>query len=386
MTLQTDPTRVMIVAGEASGDLHGANLIKAAREVSPGLSFFGVGGEAMRDAGCDVRVDSGQLSVMGVGEVLGRLPAIRRIYRELCGMLQEGSVDRPDLLLLVDFPGMNLRLAQAASKVAVPVLYYIAPKVWASREGRLKKMTRSIDRLAVIFPFEEELFTRAGIDTEYVGNPLLDEFSAWEGDSSLVERLGLDKEKPVLGLFPGSRGAEIRYCWPVLVEVARRLKEVRPQLQFIVPVAPGLDESSLKAQAASLPDLVFSRDNIYSVASSCSAALCVSGTVTLQVALTKTPMSVIYKTSPLTFALARRLVKIPHISLPNIVGGTEVVREFLQNEATPGVLVEEVLALIEDPRRRAGMIRNLEAVVDRLGEPGSSTRVARMCAGMVYRD
>ncbi|ORJ59051.1 lipid-A-disaccharide synthase [Geothermobacter hydrogeniphilus] len=385
MSQRTEHRRVLIVAGEASGDLHAANLIRAARELAPGLSFFGVGGDRMRAAGCDVRIPMESLSVMGVVEVLGRLPAIRRVYRDLCRMMQPGGDVRPDLLVLVDYPGMNLKLARAARRAGVPVLYYIAPKVWASRPGRMKTMARCIDQLAVIFPFEEELFNAAGIRTAYVGNPLLDEFSGARRDVDLGGRLGFDPQRPIVGLLPGSRRSEIRYCWPTMVEAARALKDERPELQFVVPLAPSLSEDLLREELTpAFPDLMICREDIYSVAGICSAILSVSGTVTLQVALAGIPMTVIYKASSLTYALARRLIRIPYVSLPNIVAGRQVVAEYLQDEANVENLLAELKRLLSDGSCRAEMINDLAEVRRLLGEPGCSRKVAVLLKEMVY--
>lgn len=384
MAQQVDSKKVMIVAGEASGDLHGANLIKAARESAPGLSFFGVGGERMRQAGCEVLVPSESLAVMGVAEVIGRLPTIHRAYKKLCRILQDHPEDRPDLLVLIDYPGLNLKLAKVARQVGVKVLYFIAPKVWASRPGRLKAMARSIDQLAVIFPFEEKLFADAGIATTYVGNPLLDEFSSYKPDADGLKTLGLDSARPIVGLFPGSRGSEIRYCWPTLSETARQLKKECPELQFVVPLAPGLSADDLQQVAdPETADLVYCRDNIYAIAGACRAVLAVSGTVTLQVALAGVPMTVMYKVSQLTYRLARRLVKIPYISLPNIVAGRKIVTEYLQHEASVPSLVGEVRRLLEEEDYRQNKLVELTELRAMLGQAGCSTRVAALLTGMM---
>lgn len=375
--------RILIVAGEASGDLHGANLIRAARGLDPGLSFFGVGGPSMREAGCEIRIPLEQLAVMGLAEVLGRLLTIRRVFRSLRRLLN-GS-ERPDLLVLIDYPGFNLRLAREARRAGVPVLYYIAPKVWASRPGRIRTLAENVDRLAVIFPFEPELFADTGPAVTYVGNPLLDEFAARKPEDDLSERLGLDPSRPVVGLFPGSRQGEIRHIFPTLLETAVLLRQRHPQIQFLLPVAPTLHRKELEALIDAMGlDVILTDGDIYSVAAACGAVLSVSGTVTLQVALSGTPLAIIYKMAPLTFAVARRLVKIPLVGLPNIVAGRQVVREFIQDAAQPEALADEIERLLFDPGYRAGVTGELSEVRRLLGEPGCSKRVAELLLELLH--
>ena len=247
-----DPTpaerQILIVAGEASGDLHGANLIRAAREIDPGLSFFGVAGSRMREAGCRVLVPAEELAVMGLVEVVERFPAIRRAFRTVQRALR--GEPRPDLIILIDYPGFNLRLARQARLAGVPVLYYISPKVWAWKRGRVKTIARDVDHLAVIFPFEPELYRGLELTVSYVGNPLLDEFQRPRERGEFLAACGLDPAAPTIGLFPGSRRSEIRYCLPTLLATARRLHGARPDLRFLVPLAPSLERDLLAAPLA----------------------------------------------------------------------------------------------------------------------------------------
>ncbi|PLY00201.1 MAG: lipid-A-disaccharide synthase, partial [Desulfuromonas sp.] len=285
---------IMIVAGEASGDLHGSNLIKAAVSTCPQLSFFGVGGDKMRLAGCRILFPANELSVMGVQEVFGSLPRIIGRFRELRKVLS--GAQKPDLLVLIDFPDFNLRLARVAKANGIPVLYYISPKVWAWRSGRIKTIAERVDRLALIFPFEPQLFLPHGVQAEYVGNPLLDEFAANKPAGDLRQRLGISAERQVVGIFPGSRNSELKYILDSLLETARLLLLEKPDLRFLLPVAPSLSRRFFEQKLAAfgLPiDLV--DENIYEVTSACDAVLTVSGTVTLQIALTRTPMAIVYK-------------------------------------------------------------------------------------------
>ena len=376
--------RVMIVAGESSGDLHGSHLIKAAAASYPDISFSGVGGRRMEASGCDILIPSDELSVMGVTEVLGRLPTIIKHFRHLAVMLK--SSQPPDLLVLIDFPDFNLRLARVAKQAGVPVLYYISPKVWAWRSGRARVIAERVDRLAVIFPFEPEIYLPFNLRAEYVGNPLLDEFAARPQDLHIRKQLDLSADAKIVGIFPGSRQSELNYIFATLVTTAKKLYEDDPRIQFVMPVAPSLRRRDLEARLAEadarLP-IHLVEDNIYAVAASCQAVMTVSGTVTLQLALVGTPMAIVYKVAPLSYAIGRRLIKIPYAGLPNIIAGREIVREFIQTDAQPEALKAEILRLLNDTEYLQQVRDDLALVQEQLGRPGCSQRVADIIADMV---
>ncbi|HEY5673718.1 MAG TPA: lipid-A-disaccharide synthase [Malonomonas sp.] len=385
MATENKNRQVMIVAGESSGDLHGSNLLKAAAELDPQLQFFGVGGERMRTAGCRIVFPSDDLSVMGLVEVFGQLPRLLARFRQLKALLLGDQ--RPDLLVLIDFPDFNLRLAKVAKRAGVPVLYYISPKVWAWRSGRAKTIAERVDRLALIFPFEPEIYTRFGVQAEYVGNPLLDEFAANQPDGSLRQRTGISADQQLVGIFPGSRNSELKYIFATLLETARRMVEKKPELNFLLPVAPSLNRDFFVQQIAqsNLPISIVS-ENIYEVAAACDAVLTVSGTVTLQIALTGTPMAILYKVAPLSYEIGRRLIKIEHAGLTNIVAGKGIVREFIQDAAEPEALCREMLRLLDDREYIAAMRHELSRVQQLLGDPGCSQRVAKMAIEMVNKN
>jgi len=371
----------MIVAGEASGDLHGSNLIKAVESHYPSLSFSGVGGDKMNSAGCEILFPSEELSVIGVQEVFGRLPVILRRFKELKNVLR--SVARPDLLVLIDFPDFNLRLAKVAKDNHVPVLYYISPKVWAWRRGRAKIIAERVDRLALIFPFETKIYEPLGVQVEYVGNPLLDEFAANQPQGYLRDKLGIGKDDQVVGLFPGSRNSELKYILESLNATARLLQQEKPALKFLVPVAPSLSSAELRERFAKEKLTVFLvEDNIYEVTVACDAVLTVSGTVTLQLALTGTPMAIVYKVAPLSYAIGKRLIKIEHAGLTNIVAEREIVREFIQDAAQPESMCREMVRLLDDDEYKKRMREDLADVCLRLGAPGCSQRVAKIAFEM----
>jgi len=372
---------ILIIAGEASGDLHGSNLIKAAAKKHPHLIFFGVGGDKMKAAGCRIIFPSDELSVMGVVEVVRQLPKIYRRFRQLKGVIT--GPDRPDLLILIDFPDFNLRLAKVAKAAGVPVLYYISPKVWAWRSGRAKTIAERVDRLALIFPFEAKIYKSLGVQTEYVGNPLLDEFVENQPQGLLRHRLGIEADAQVVGIFPGSRNSELNYILEALVETATLLCNKKPDLKFLVPVAPSLSRDVIEQRftGTGLP-IHFVEENIYEVAAACNAVLTVSGTVTLQLALVGTPMAILYKVAPLSYAIGKRLIKIEYAGLTNIVAGRGIVREFIQDDADPAMMCAEVMRLLDDEKYIATMCHDLDEVRQLLGEPGCSLRVAGIAAEM----
>ncbi len=372
----------MIVAGEASGDLHGANLVKAAAERFSELTFFGVGGERMRTAGCRILFPADELAVMGIQEVAGRLPLILRRLRRLKKIV--AGADKPDLLILIDFPDFNLRLAKAARAAGVKVLYYISPKVWAWRSGRAKTIAQRVDRLALIFPFEPQIYRPFGVRADYVGNPLLDEFAANKPQGRLRKQLGIAEREQVVGIFPGSRASELNYIFTALMETAGLISTEKPAIRFLLPVAPTLspDFFADKLADAGLPVHIV-EDNIYEVAAACDAVLTVSGTVTLQLALTGTPMAIVYKVAPLSYAIGKRLIKVEHVGLTNIVAERGIVREFIQDDADPKIMCREIIRLLDDEEYHARMRSALAEVRSRLGRPGCSGRVAGIAAEMV---
>jgi len=374
--------RVLIVTGEASGDLHAANLIRASRRVDPEISYFGVGGRLMAREGCDILIPGEELAVMGLFEVIGHLPVILKAFNRLKRILF--SKDRPDLLVLIDFPDFNLRLAAQAKRAGVPVLYYVSPQVWAWRRGRVKKIAKLVDRLAAVFPFEPQFYVGEDIAVEYVGHPLLDEVRIDSSREEFLRSKGIDPSNTVIGLFPGSRKNEIRYNLETILESGKRIIKAKPETRFLLPVAHSLDWLDLETEVmnSSLP-ITLVDGNIYDVINACNAVVTVSGTVTLQIALVGTPMAIVYKMSPVTYAIGKRLVKVPHIGLANIVAGQGVVREFIQEEASPEAISGEILRILSDANYEQSIRKGLSVVQHRMGEGGCSERVARMVSEML---
>ena len=371
--------RIMIVTGEASGDLHGAKLMSAITAQLPDTKFFGVGGKNMAAKGCEILIPGEELAVMGIVEIVGHLPVILNAFNKLKREFY-GS-NKPDALVLIDFPEFNLRLARQAKKAGIPVLYYVSPQVWAWRRGRVKKIAAVVDSLAAIFPFEPAFYDGQDILVKYVGHPLLDEFEEAGNCQNLRPRLQISQDKKVVGLFPGSRHNELRYMLDTLVESAQLIFDKEPEVHFLVPVANTLSRVEIQSRfPTELPVSFIESDDatIYDVASSCDTILTVSGTVTLQIALVGTPMAIFYKVSPLTYAIGKRLIKVDHAGLANIVAEDRIVPEFIQDMSTPQNLADEALRVLNDSRYASDMRSALEQVHAKLGEPGCSERVAEM--------
>jgi lipid-A-disaccharide synthase len=366
----------MVVAGEASGDLHAANMVRAMRRLDPALRFSGMGGDALRSAGAEVLVDSTRLSVVGLVEVLVHYGDIRRAMKRLRDHLQR---ERPALLILVDYVEFNLRLARSAKALGIKVLFYVSPQVWAWRSRRIKRIGRVIDAMAVLFPFEAEVYREHGIPVRYVGNPLVDEVRASADCYSLRREFGLNETAPVVGILPGSRRGELRRHLPLIMEAARRLRERIPGVQFIMPLAPGVDVTR-DVNPYVDPDLniVQITGRTYDAMHSADALMIASGTATLEAGLLRVPMAILYRLSPITYFILKRMILIRDVGLANIVAGERVVPEFIQSDATPEAIADEIEHVLTDPEYAGEMRRRLGIVREKLGEGGGSENVARM--------
>lgn len=367
-----------MIAGEASGDLHGANLVKAILKRSAGLEIFGFGGAAMRRAGMRVVLDSAELAVVGITEVLSKLSVIRKGFRMAERMLHK---NRPDLLILIDFPDFNLRVAAKAKKLGIPILYYISPQIWAWRRGRVKKIGKIVDHMAVILPFEEQFYRNHGVPVTFVGHPLLDE---WHGNLPGVERLSHDEF--TIGLLPGSRVGEIQRHLPVMLEAASTSSKAFPGLRFVISRAPEVDADLVENMCRPYTDRIkFKIDGqgARHVFNRVDLLVAASGTVTLEAAMAGTPMVVMYRVSPLSFFLGSFLIRVPHIALANLIAGDRVVPELVQHQASPEIISQHMNRLIADPGQLQAMRQRLLQTADKLGSPGASRRVADIALGMV---
>jgi lipid-A-disaccharide synthase len=371
----------MIVAGEASGDMYGAQIAQELRALSPALRFFGMGGDCMRKAGVETLVDANVMAVMGLVEVLGHLPVIARGFTTLKKRLR---TDPPKLLILIDYPDFNLRLAKVAKAAGVKVLYFISPQVWAWRSGRVKGIGRVVDMMAVLFPFEVPFYQKAGIPVSFVGHPLLDMVRASMGRDEALASFGLDPAARTVGLFPGSRKSVIRKLLPVILESAAELKRRMPELQFLLPLASSLREEDLAPylEKSALPVTVISGRN-YDLMAACDAAISVSGTVIMELALIGVPSVLIYKLAPLSYEVGKRVIKVPHIGICNIVAEKRVVKELIQHEAEPLQIVAEIDAILNRPGYADGIREGFQTVRVKLGSGGALGRLARVAMEMM---
>ncbi|MHB1310915.1 MAG: lipid-A-disaccharide synthase [Gemmatimonadaceae bacterium] len=364
---------VLIIAGEASGDLHGAGVAERLRALRPDLPLVGMGGERMAAAGVTLFAQAD--GVVGFVEVLKHLPAHLRLLRTVQGMLRSGRVG---LVILIDYPGFNLRVARAAHDAGVPVLYYITPQVWAWKPGRLRMMAEVITKAAVILPFEEKLLRDAGVDATFVGHPLLDRAAAMPDRAEARRRIGVPGDAEVLALFPGSRAQEIERHLAEFEAVARELQRRRPGLHVVMSVAP-----TIQLDAARVP-FPMVRAQSFDVLRAADVALCKSGTTTLEAAVAGCPCAVVYKTSRITYAIARHLVTIPHIGLLNVVAGREVAPEFVQDAFTTQAVADALAPLFDaSSPARVQMEAGMADVRRMLGERGAAGRVAAMASAML---
>ena len=372
--------RILIVAGEASGDAIAAGLIRAVRERLPAAEFEGVAGPRMTEAGCRALYASDRLSVVGLTEVVRHFGDIRAVFK---GLQERLRADPPDLLVCVDLPDFNLRLAKAAQRAGVPVVYYVSPQVWAWRRGRVRAIGRVVDHMMVIFPFETEVYEAAGVPVTYVGNPLVERLADVPGQGEARQSLGLSAEGPVVALLPGSRRSEALRMVPILLEAAERLEKSRPDSHFVVPVAgPQVAAVLDDFQAQKGPaKLVRCGDSITATAAADCAAV-TSGTATLETAVVGTPLVVLYRLSPVTYWLARRLVQVPFIGMVNLIAGREVAPELVQGDAEPETVAKTLADLLADPDRLARMRLELAEVRAHLGT-SPSARAAEVVTEVV---
>jgi lipid-A-disaccharide synthase len=365
---------IFLSAGEPSGDLHGAGLARALRAAIPGVRLLGLGGSRMAAEGVELMAELDDLAVMGFAEVVSRLPYFLRLRRRVFDTLDTAGVD---LVLPIDYPGFNLRLARRARSRGIPVLYYIAPQVWAWHASRARDLARDASRVAVILPFEEEFLRGSGAAAEFVGHPLLEIPPPAQERAEWCRSAGLDPERPVLALFPGSRPQEVaRHLVPfeaAAAEVSARL----PGTQPVIGASPDLDAAVFAGTRWPL-----SRDP-RELLHFADAALVKSGTTTLEAALSGTPLVVAYRMNPLSFLIARRLVRVPHIALANLVADARVVPEFVQDQATPTALADALVPLLHPSKERDRQRAGLRRVRERLGEKPAATRVAEIAAELL---
>lgn len=373
--------QILVIAGEASGEAHAARVITALTQQTADVTVAGIGGDNMRAAGAEILVDFSELAVMGLVEVLKQYGKLRAILKQIISRL---DTHPPDLLVLVDYPGFNLRLAKAAKKRGIPVLYYISPKVWAWRAGRVKTIAKVVDKMAVFFPFEVPIYEAAGVPVECVGHPLVDAVKTSLTTAEFNLRHGLQANAPVVGLFPGSRRSEVGPLLPLMLQAAAQLQHSHPQAQFVLPIAAGLVGEMITEQlAASDVPVTAVTGDFYDLTARCDAIVAASGTVTLEIALSNTPQCLVYRVSPMTFRIMRRLVRIPYVGLCNIVTGKVLVTELLQNEVTVASILAQWTQMLDDPAATVQAEDVETEVRTALGPSGGAARTADLILRML---
>lgn len=361
--------------------MYGAGIVREIQSLDTQAVFIGMGGPGMRAAGVETVVDANEMAVVGLVEVVAHFPVIARAFTRLKNIL---LTEPPQLLILIDYPDFNLRLAKVARKAGVKVLYFISPQVWAWRAGRVKKIGRLVDHMAVLFPFEVPYYEREHVPVTFVGHPLLDMVHPSMTKAAAMDRFSLDGNKPVIGLFPGSRRSEIKGLFPVILQSARLLKERYPHAQFILPLASSLKREELQpAIDASGLHITVVANATHDVIQVCDAIVTVSGTVTMEIAILGVPMVIIYKVSPFTYAVGKRLIKVDHIGICNIVAGARVVKELIQHEAEPDTIAVEIATILDDRAYAAKIRRDLSTIPEKLGNGGALRRVAQLALCLI---
>lgn len=372
---------VMFIAGEASGDAHGAEVARHLKTLIPGVRMSGMGSRELKSSGVDVFYDSAKIAVVGLVEVIRHWSDIKQAMERV---KQKLETDPPDLLVLIDYQEFNLKIARYAKPLGIKVLFYISPQVWAWRPKRIHKIGAAIDHMAVLFQFETRYYEQAGIPVTFVGHPLVDKVKTGGNETAERDKLGIRHDSRVVGLFPGSRRSEIARLVPVMLETAERLQQQDPALSFVMPVATTIDYDELKQQCSqSSANIILTRDNLYEVIVNCDAIVSCSGTVTLEIALLGVPLCIIYKMSWLSYQIMSRMITIEHIGLANIVADQHVVEEFLQDDANVETIGNEINRLLNDQDYRAEVKQGLSRVRDNLGQGRGSERMAELVKSLI---
>jgi lipid-A-disaccharide synthase len=373
---------IMIIAGEASGDMHGASLVREMLRIDPSLNFYGIGGNRMQDAGVKLLVNAAETAVVGLTEVISKFGTLFRIIRQVKKSLDEM---KPELVILIDYPDFNLNfVAPAAKKRNIKIFYYISPQVWAWRKSRINKIKRLVDKMAVILPFEVDTYAAKGFVVDYVGHPLLDLVKPAYSKQESRKIFDLDESKTTIGLLPGSRTSEVIKLLPEMLKTAEILAQKIPDIQFVLPLADTLEENMVNEIISRFTIRVkVIGGHTYDVISCMDLGIVASGTATLETALLGVPMIIIYKISPLSYFIGRLIVNVKNIGLANIIAGKTVVPELIQNEASGENIAQEALAILNNAERRKQIIEELTAIRSKLGNPGAAIRAAQLAYDML---
>ncbi len=366
---------IIIIAGEASGDLHAAHLVNELKKIDPTLTFSGLGGSKMQDSGVKIYHDLTKIAVVGFWEVLKHYSEIKKAFLLILEKIDEV---KPACVVLVDYPGFNLRLAKKLKQRNIKVVYYISPQVWAWKENRVHQIKKNIDKMLVLFPFEKKFYARYGMEVTCVGHPLLDAIVINTPKEEFLDDINMAHYKLTIGLLPGSRPKEVEEHLPIMLETAEILNQAFPMIQYLIIKAPSIDGALIERLTPKLPSfpLRIIYQNNYDAMNACNLCIVTSGTATLETAILQKPMVVIYKTSLLTWTLAKLFVKIPNIGLVNVVAGTKIVPECIQFQATPHNIAHELENIFTDEIKIADIKAELRTVKEILGSIGASRRAA----------
>jgi len=372
---------IMISAGEASSDMHAAHAISALKQTGLQFDSFGMGAGQLADCGMELLVDCRELAVIGIVDVLINYP---RFVKRLNILKDALEARMPELLIIVDYPDFNLKLAARAKELGIPVLFYISPQVWAWRSKRVTKIGKRVDHMAVIFPFEVPFYENANIPVTYVGHPLIDQINCDASKTEACLQLRLDSTKPVVALLPGSRNGELSRNLPCMLETAQRISQEKPDCQFVLPTAPTLERAAVDdaLQISQVPITVV-EDQTQLAVRAANAVVTASGTATLEVALLGTPMAIVYIINKINYAIMKRLIQIDNIGLVNIVSGKRVVKEFVQDAAQPDQIAAEILHILDNQPYRDEMVGELAMVKNKMGDGGASDNVAGLIRQML---
>ena len=364
---------ILIVAGEVSGDIQGGKLVKAIKELSPEIKIAGIGGDNMSSAGMELLRSVDEMSFLGFTEIIKHLPFVRKVMNELLKWIE---IERPKIVLLIDYPGFNLRLAEKAKKLGCKIIYYISPQIWAWGKGRIKKIAGVVDQMIVIFPFEEELYRNAGVAVEFVGHPILENLEVNSSKEDFFSENDLDSDEILIGLLPGSRTQEVESLYKTMIDAVELLKSEFTNAQSITAKSPVLDNAVYDKIAGN--DRLKQTNKTYDVMKHSDLLFVASGTATLESACFGTPFIVVYRVSPISWFIGKMLVKIDSIGLVNIVAGKKIAPELLQSDLTPARLAREALNILKDEKSYAETSSELLKVKKLLGEPGASKKAAEI--------
>lgn len=372
--------RILISAGEPSGDLHASNLVKELKRINSDLEFVGIGCDKLESLGVKMLERMDSLSIVGVWEILAKLSHINKIFRKI---ENEAEKNKVDLAILIDYPGFNLILAKKLNKYKIPCVYYITPQFWAWGAWRIANFKKYITKAITILAFEEALFKKQGVDADFVGHPLLDEKTTSVLPEDLKKEAGLKPDKFTIALLPGSRPLEVKRMLPVMIETAKLIRN-KMQVQFVISQSPNVDESIFKGIIKDFDAIVIKSD-IHKCLCAADFVLTSSGTVTLEAAIAEKPMLIMYITSFLTAFLGRLFIRTPYIGLVNVIAGKEIVPEILQYNARPKFLAEEILGIVNSKDKMDGIKNNLKSLKGLLGSPGASMKAARIINGLILQ-